>query len=986
MSHIFVSYSRKDIDYAGKIVQALAENKLDTWIDWEGIPPTVDWWQEIEKGIEEADIFLFFLSPDSVKSKVCNQEIAHAVKNGKRLIPIVVRDITSDEVPPEISHLNWMFFRKTDEFDLAFAKLMTAIKTDYGWVQVHRQLQVKALEWERSNHENSFLLRGKELQDAELQLARNTSKEPHPTNLQREYVFKSRQASDKQRRITFGIAIAGVIALAALAVYGFVQAGLATTNAKTAQNQAETAQAVSTLAVENAATAQAASTLAFNNAATAQANASVALARQLAAQAITLADNQIDLALLLSVEANHLATNLDPVYRPETKDSLLRALAVAPNLEIILRGHTDYVQSVAFSPDGKMLASGSFDRMVRLWDVSTGQLAVEPLVGHTDWVRSVAFNPDGTILASGSQDGTLRLWDTKTGQPMSEPLKGYADKVTSVAFSPDGKELASGASNGTVELWDINGQPITSTLLSGHTGWIQYLIFSADGKKLYSNSPGDATIIFWDLEQKSMIGTPLNLYADSIALSPDNQTLAYGDTAGTIKFLSVESQQPVGPSFRGTQGGSVDALAYSPDGSILASGSIEKLIQFWDPQTGIKIAPPLTGHKYRVTSLAFSPDGKTLASASEDHTVRVWSSDTDVKLARMNSRVWSMAISPDHQVLAAGSENGQIWLWNTITGQMLEDPLIGHTTWVMDVAFSPDSKMLASAGCTKSEGYNCQQNEIRLWQVATGKPLGTLTGLGVDLTRIAFSPDGKTLAASSNDNAVWLWELQTQQQIDPPIPGHERGLTGVVFSPDGRTLAMGGDHTVQLWDVTSRNRIGLPLDHGESLFTMAFSDDGKMLATGGGDKTGGDKTIRLWNVAAQKQIGVTLVGHHGSITNLMFSPDGSTLVSGSVDGTVRLWDTITARPLGPPIPKTGRVVAFSQDGQTILASDGSFFFDWDIDLGVLEKRACRIVNRNLTRDEYAIYINPDPGAYDTYYDKNPTCSDLPLELVSTPQP
>src|SRR5919108_2736649 len=117
MSHIFVSYSRKDLDFAGKIVQALAENKLDTWVDWKGIPPTVDWWKEIEKGIEEADIFLFFLSPDSVKSKVCNQEIAHAVKNGKRLIPIVVRDITSEEVPPEINHLNWMFFRKTDEFD-----------------------------------------------------------------------------------------------------------------------------------------------------------------------------------------------------------------------------------------------------------------------------------------------------------------------------------------------------------------------------------------------------------------------------------------------------------------------------------------------------------------------------------------------------------------------------------------------------------------------------------------------------------------------------------------------------------------------------------------------------------------------------------------------------------------------------------------------------------------------------------------------------
>jgi hypothetical protein len=192
MTSLFISYSRKDIQFARKLTDVFKAQDLDFWIDWEGIPPTVDWWKEIQKGIEEADIFVVLLSPDSCKSKVCKQEIEHAVKNGKRLIPIVVRDITGAEVASELSALNWIFLREGDDFFSGFGKLMVAIKTDYDWVQSHRQLQGKALDWERNNRENSWLLHGKELAAAEAQLAANSSKEPYLTNLQREYVSRSR--------------------------------------------------------------------------------------------------------------------------------------------------------------------------------------------------------------------------------------------------------------------------------------------------------------------------------------------------------------------------------------------------------------------------------------------------------------------------------------------------------------------------------------------------------------------------------------------------------------------------------------------------------------------------------------------------------------------------------------------------------------------------------------------------------------------------
>src|SRR5689334_2700478 len=216
MAKVFVSYSRRDIEFARRLTDELKKSDLGFWIDWEGIPPTVDWWKEIEKGIEEADVFLFLISPDSVKSKICGQEIECAVKNGKRLIPLVLRDIQGEETPSELSHLNWIFFRDTDDFDTGMQKLLTSIHTDYEWVTEHRWLQVRALDWERENKDNGSLLRGKDLQNAEFQLATNTSKEPHPTDLQREYVFTSRKATDRQRRITTGLSIAGIIAMAVL--------------------------------------------------------------------------------------------------------------------------------------------------------------------------------------------------------------------------------------------------------------------------------------------------------------------------------------------------------------------------------------------------------------------------------------------------------------------------------------------------------------------------------------------------------------------------------------------------------------------------------------------------------------------------------------------------------------------------------------------------------------------------------------------------
>lgn len=213
MTNIFISYSRKDKKFAEKLVGRFVDQQVDVWIDWEDIQPSTDWWQEIERGIETSDVLVFLVSPDSVASQVCRKEVDHAVANGKRLIPVVVREVDPQDVPAVISKLNWIFFRKNDDFDVSFTNLDIAIHTDFEWVRVHNEVQVKALKWKRTAYDKSLLLFGKELNDVERQFQAVGDREPIPTDLQREYILKSRNFVNYQRRLLFFITSVVVIVL-----------------------------------------------------------------------------------------------------------------------------------------------------------------------------------------------------------------------------------------------------------------------------------------------------------------------------------------------------------------------------------------------------------------------------------------------------------------------------------------------------------------------------------------------------------------------------------------------------------------------------------------------------------------------------------------------------------------------------------------------------------------------------------------------------
>jgi len=618
--------------------------------------------------------------------------------------------------------------------------------------------------------------------------------------------------------------------------------------------------------------------------------------------------------------ALHALNSFDLELAGEEKSKAIGMVLSHPDYPIIFSTpdgshHDGAGMSVSFSPDGKTLASGFWDKTIRLWDVETGK-EKSLLSGHTDYVWSVCFSPDGKTLASGSWDKTIRLWDVETGKEKSL-LSGHTNTVNSVCFSPDGKTLASGSREKTIRLWDVETGKEKS-LLSGHTDYVWSVCFSPDGKTLASGS-GDNTIRLWDVEtgkEKSQLSGHTDAVM-SVSFSPDGKTLASGSDDRTIRLWDVETGKE--KSLLSGHTDYVWSVCFSPDGKTLASGSRDKTIRLWDVETG-KEKSLLSGHTDRVWSVSFSPDGKTLASGYWNNPIRLWDVETGkekFQLSGHTNTVNSVSFSPDGKTLASGSGDKTIRLWNVKTGKE-KFQLSGHTNTVDSVSFSPDGKTLASGS---------GDNTICLWDVQTGKEKSQLPGHTSSVTSVSFSPDGKTLASGSGDNTICLWDVQTGKEKSQ-LPGHTSSVTSVSFSPDGKTLASGsGDNTIRLWDVeTGKEKSQLP-GHTAYVNSVSFSPDGKTLASGSGDKT-----IRLWDVETGKEKSL-LPGHTSYVNSVSFSPDGKTLASGSRDKTIRLWDVETGKEKSQLPGHTSYVnsVSFSPDGKTLASgSDDNTIRLWDL--------------------------------------------------------
>jgi WD40 repeat protein len=976
MSHIFISYSRKDLDFAQKIVDALATNDLDTWIDWKSIPKGEDWEQEIYHGIEEAEAFLFLISSDSVISEMCNKEIAHALKNGKRILPIFIADVDNrgiysvtekflhTEQKEEINRRNFIICREgRDDFKGCIAEIRETIHTDYEWLKYHTRLQVKALEW-GNIQDNSRLLRGKELREAEEQLAEAGHQiDPQPTELQRQYVLNSQRHEVRQRRrIMFGLSFV-LVTVAALAVFAWIQRSIAQANEAKAIRQEE-----------------------------------IAKAGNVASLALLHLDDRLDLSYLLGVEA------FEKFDTRQSRDSLLTVLQSNPHLRHFLWSQSTSISTIAYSPDGTILATAGCGRMtedgrfcgegqIELWDVPSGQQIGQPLNGHTKDVIALHFSPDGQTLISGSSDDTVLLWNIDAGRSTSLPLDLPFGPASTLAFSPDGELLALGHNNGIIILWDmanghVIGEPIYADFLSRA---ILYLAFSPDGKLLASGNY-DGSFSVWDVDSQQPVRNPYVTNTSpitSLTFSSDSKTLAVGGCEkvnidfphdcfqGKIILWDAVENQLVGQPLL-VHNDFVKSLAFGSEDEILASGANDGTLLLWDVSNAQPLDASFKGHTDVVSGIAFSPDGDSFASSFGNNVI-FWDITAEHFMGQSLpsddvAQITNMAIDPVGKVLAVGGKYGDITLWDIAGAEPTYSYRTDFTDAVSSLAYNQDNTILASGGCGKLNilGNACIQGKITVWDVVTGQILDrSFEGLVDSVSSLTFSPDGTILVAGGEDGAVAFWNFDDGSLIGSIAEGHPESVKGLIFDQEAQVLfSVDSDGTILHWDFSSGQVVGQPIEVNENVSSVAFSPDGSMVAIGTFDDT-----IALWDTATQGSTGGSLgqpaIDGFYYIAQVEFSPDNKLLASADcaikaedaitcLQGKIILWDVASGQPIGMPL--LGHADRIStllfHPGGTILISggyDGTIIL-WNLDPKSWIEHACDAARRNFTQVEWQQYF------------------------------
>ena len=573
-----------------------------------------------------------------------------------------------------------------------------------------------------------------------------------------------------------------------------------------------------------------------------------------------------------------------------------------------LHGHTQAIRGVAFSPEGRRLASASDDRTVKVWTLDASEPPIT-LAGHQELVAAVAFSPDGRRLASASGDwvtgkpGEVKIWDLVSGRELLN-LTGHRAAVAGAAFSPDGRLVATAGWDWTLRLWDAaTGKEIRRL---NHQSSLKCLAFSPDGSQIATGAY-DRVITLWNVA--------------------DGRNLA---------------------TLRGHTG-SVLSVAFSPDGKQLASAGWDHTVRIWDlPQARARLV--LRGHKEVVHGVAFSPDGRTVASAASDGTVRLWqcASGEEQFALRHGGIVFGVGFSPGGRCLASSSSDHTVKLWD-VTANPHHRSFAWPDATRPRLAISPDGRLLSAANRRPlTRGGTVH---LRVLETQTGRQVRALPEYPGGFNSVAFSPDGKRLASDWGADAR-TWDVQTGRAIQT-FTAHAGPVTAVAFAHDGRRLATGSeDHAVKLWDADSGRELVTLTGHAAAVTAIAFSRRTPYLAS-----ASKDHTVRVWKRGGEPPgaLAFTFFGHQRPVTDVAFSPDGQLIASSSEDGTVRLWrpqpgsDAAVHALVGNG--SAANSVCFSADSQRLASAheDGSVIL-WDTASG-LEALSLR---RQLLRAERAV--------------------------------
>jgi WD40 repeat protein/class 3 adenylate cyclase/energy-coupling factor transporter ATP-binding protein EcfA2 len=724
----------------------------------------------------------------------------------------------------------------------------------------------------------------------------------------------------------------------------------------------------------------------------AQHKARVAQAGRLAAQSREAAGQHPDLALLLALEAGRLDDSID------TRGALLGALEHGSRIRGWLQGFDSPVVASSFSPDGKLLATVTL-REATLWDTATWKPVAPPLrSSQGGWEEGVDFSPDGRTLAIAGKEGRVELWDVSTRQALREltdPVAASSDEpaLSVVRYSPDGSVIAAGSkAMNHVTLWatataHVIGRPITTNPPGSGA---QALAFSPDSKRIaVPGAPG--TVGIWEVATGRRVGEPVAIGSEDVEaaiFAMGGRTLIASDDSGAVSIVDIATGRPIRPSLSvGDEPAA--SLDLSPDGRLLAAASFAGSVFVWDVETGAPYGPPLTADSSPVNDVAFSPDSRALVSSHLQSAV-VWNVNGEQvigdPLGVPLDLTTDVSFSPDGKWIAAGLFDGETVVYDAATRR--QALRIGGGAAVTAVAFHPGGNFIA---------VGTIDGRVRFVDRKTGAAVGSIFDGGSSAVwQVGFSPDGRLLAVAldpngvdgfygqQRDGEVQLWDVDSRRPVGPPIAPGGGSVLSLAFNRDGTLLATGSYFgRLDLWDAATHARHGTPMRVADDgVLSVAFDASGRLVSSGGAIGP-----VRVWRVADQRPAFPPLSGHTGPVTGVAFDSAGSFLGTTSAFGGTRLWDPATGLGYGDELvagtrpssslssidlpPFLGLRNAFSPDGKLLaVAGVETLAMLWEVDPVVWRQRACAIVGRNLSREEWNLYL-PQGTPY------RATCSEWP---------